>query len=83
MNGPEILVPITAFLSISAIIILRGPLGRAMADRLAGRHQSSPELEELREEVLELRDRLAEAEERIDFNERLLSRGTTDNVSRT
>jgi len=83
MQGPEVLVPITAFLSVSAVIILRGPLGRAMADRLAGRHEGTPELEELREEVLELRDRLAEAEERLDFTERLLTRGTSDNVPRT
>lgn len=82
MQGPEILVPITAFLSISAIIILRGPLGRALADRLAGRHQAGPEIEDLREEVQELRDRLAEAEERLDFNERLLSRGAPDNAPR-
>ncbi len=83
MNGAEVLVPITLFVSIAAIFILRGPLGRAMADRLAGRHQPGPELEDMREELLELRDRLAEAEERLDFNERLLSRGAPDNPPRT
>lgn len=61
------------FLSMTAIFVLRGPLGRALADRLAGRAGRGDE-ERLRGEVDELRHRLGEVEERLDFAERLLAK---------
>lgn len=70
------LVPISLFFSIAAVAILRGPLGRALADRLAGRSaggETAADLEALRGDVEELRFRLTEMEERLDFTERMLA----------
>ena len=66
----------TLFLSAGAVFILRGPLGRAFAERIAGRHAASdPETQRLRQDVDDLRAELAAVQERLDFTERLLSRG--------
>ena len=74
--GP-FLVPISLFVSIAAVAIFRGPLGRALGERIAGRQLESDttaETEALQVDVDELRFRLAEVEERLDFTERLLAR---------
>jgi hypothetical protein len=74
--GP-FLVPITLFVSLAAVAIFRGPLGKALGERIAGRQldgESSAETEALHAEVDELRFRLSEVEERLDFAERLLAR---------
>jgi hypothetical protein len=69
MTGPFIV-----FLVVAAII-LRGPLGRAWADRIAGRRP--PGMPGADEEVLaeldDLRQRLMQVEERLDFTERMLA----------
>jgi Na+/glutamate symporter len=71
------------FLAIgaAAVGLLFGPIGSAVARRLAGRaepEEGQAELEQVSErlntEVHELRGRLAEVEERLDFAERLLAR---------
>ncbi|NIN09936.1 MAG: hypothetical protein GTN62_00835 [Gemmatimonadales bacterium] len=70
------LVPITLFLTIGAVVILRGPLGKALGERLAGHRASledAAESEALRAEVDELRYRVSELEERLDFTERVLA----------
>ena len=62
-------------LSVPTIFILRGPIGRALADRIAGR-TGAPEkeqLERLDREVEDLRAELGEVHERLDFAERLLA----------
>lgn len=62
-------------LSIASIFVLRGPLGRALADRIAGRSREHPgEDDVLRAEVDGLKQRLSEVEERLDFAERLLTK---------
>jgi len=71
------LVPITLFVSVAAVFILRGPLGKALGERIAGRPPEgvgSQETEALHAEIDELRYRLAEVEERLDFSERMLAR---------
>jgi hypothetical protein len=80
------------FLAIgaAALGICFGPIGAALARRLAGRHQPDEtlaEIEQLSErmtaEVDDLRGRLAEVEERLDFAERLLARGgEADQITR-
>jgi hypothetical protein len=81
------LVPVAMFVMIGLTVILRGPLGRAIADRI--RHGVSgtgtdPRLREevdgLRLEMDELRGQLSEAHERIDFAERLLARRDEPNA---
>jgi hypothetical protein len=78
LNTPFI-VPVTLFLAIAAIVILRGPIGRALADRIAGRPTRDPDAERRTvAELDELRRRLGEMEERLDFAERLLARRGDD-----
>ena len=73
-NGPEIPMSIF-FLSVAAIFVLRGPFGRALAERISGHGaHDDRELEEVRGEVAALRNELAEVQERLDFAERLLAR---------
>lgn len=59
-------------------LVLRGPLGKALADRLSGQGALPNEPvqlpDELYAELDELRARLGELEERVDFSERLLAR---------
>jgi hypothetical protein len=72
------------FLAIgaAALGLCFGPIGAALARRLGGRPRESEahaKIEQVSErvtaEVDELRGRLAEVEERLDFAERLLVRG--------
>lgn len=37
MNGLEPLIPVALFFSVASVIILRGPIGKAIADRISGR----------------------------------------------
>lgn len=63
------------FISFAAIWILRGPFGKALAERVAGRPVSPPaDVERLRADVDELRAELGAVQERLDFAERLLAR---------
>lgn len=71
------LVPITLFVSIAAVAILRGPMGKVLGDRWAGRRfvsDTTAEMEAMHADMDELRFRLSELEERLDFAERLLTR---------
>jgi hypothetical protein len=67
-------------LGAAALGLFFGPLGSALAHRLGGRSQTADipgEIEELGTRVTaemdDLRHRLAEVEERLDFAERLLT----------
>ena len=80
MDTPFV-VPVVFFVMIGLTVILRGPLGQAIADRI--RHGAGgtgtdrrlrEEMDSLRLEMDELRGQLSEAHERIDFAERLLAR---------
>jgi len=75
MDTPFV-VPVVLFLSMAAVFILRGPLGKALADRIAGRERTAAvgDADRVLGELEELRQRLAELEERVDFSERLLAR---------
>ena len=76
LNGPEIPLMVL-FVSIAAVFIMRGPFGRAMAERLSGRARSGTEDQDVRElkgDVEELRNQLADVQERLDFAERVLAR---------
>ncbi|HEX2248953.1 MAG TPA: hypothetical protein VHH32_01310 [Gemmatimonadales bacterium] len=70
---------IAMFLAIgaAAVGLFFGPIGSALAHRLAGRRNAHAAMEDLggriSAEMDDLRDRLAEVEERLDFAERLLT----------
>jgi hypothetical protein len=75
-NIAPMVVLSVGFLSAAAVFIFRGPLGKALADRIAGRHLAAdPEAQRLRQDVDELRAELGAVQERLDFAERLLTRG--------
>ncbi len=77
MDELAFLIPIALFISIAVVVILRGPIGKAVADRLAGRPRADDsEIVDLRGDVDEVRRQLAEVQERLDFAERLLARQT-------
>lgn len=76
-SGPEIPMSVF-FLAMAAILVLRGPFGRALAERVAGRAAPDRrELDELRREVEDVRHQVAEVQERLDFAERLLAKDRT------
>jgi hypothetical protein len=71
--GPGVVIAIFV-ICLGLARILRGPVGEAMADRL--RHGARTRTDAtLMGEVEELKTRLAEVEERLDFAERLLAAG--------
>jgi hypothetical protein len=81
MGGSEALVLTWLIIATSVVLILRGPLGKALARRLEGKQVDSAEttevLEELHQQAAEnevIAGRVAELEERVDFAERLLAR---------
>ncbi len=73
----EVVIVLALFFTVGVTVVLRGPLGRAIADRIAGRSGAGGG-EQLHEHVIaeadELRQRMAELEERQDFTERVLAR---------
>jgi hypothetical protein len=72
--APMVVVSVI-FLSTASAFVLRGPLGRALADRLAGRAAAPDgEVQRLRADVDDLRAELGALQERLDFTERLLAR---------
>jgi hypothetical protein len=64
-----------AALCLGLVKIFNGPLARALADRLRGRSGAAPD-PALLAEMDQVRERLTEVEERLDFAERLLARGS-------
>ncbi|MBI2074122.1 MAG: hypothetical protein HYT81_13995 [Gemmatimonadetes bacterium] len=67
------LVILIITLTLGATFVLRGPLGKALADRIGGRARDDAPIERLNREVAELRGEMAEVQERLDFAERLLA----------
>jgi hypothetical protein len=65
--------------SAATVLILRGPLGKALARRIEGTSgQAGLAAEQLEGRIAEVEqqvDRLHELEERLDFAERLLAQG--------
>ena len=83
-DGPGLPMSIM-FVSLAAIFVLRGPFGRALADRLARRSGAGAddhEVRELRGDVDALRHELTELQERLDFAERMLARQDMPQVGR-
>lgn len=67
-------IPVWAMSVLIVGIMVRSPLGKALAERLSGRSGEPAALPpELFAELDELRTRLAEVEERQDFAERMLA----------
>jgi len=72
--GIEFAIPVGIIGTIAAAVSLTGPLGKALVRRLEGDAPHSDETTgQLLAEMDELRGRVQELEERVDFSERLLA----------
>jgi hypothetical protein len=60
---------------VAGVARVLGPIGVAIGDRLRGGRVSREPDPQLTDDVEQMRVRLAEVEERLDFAERLLARG--------
>ena len=61
------------FFLIMVIVLIKSPLGRAMADRLAGRVPDSRRLSDEDIDLIHhLEDRVMDLEERLEYTERLV-----------
>jgi hypothetical protein len=68
-------IPIWGIAAWGGMMVFRGPLGQALAARIGGSAPDQVEIPpEMFAELDELRSRLAELEERVDFSERLLTK---------
>jgi len=86
--APVLIVGLLIF-AAAAVLVLRGPLGKALARRLEGRAVSDEEVSAgmagIAERVAELEQRdarVAELEERLDFAERLLAQRDAERLPR-
>ena len=72
--GVAFAIPVGVVGAIAGAAGLHGPLGKAIARRLEGADSPAEALpEQLAAELDEVRGRLQELEERVDFSERLLA----------
>ena len=77
--GEDFAIPAMVTGGVLAAIVLRGPVGKALAERIHGETVGAGEVPpELLEELDEMRTRVLELEERVDFTERLLARQRAD-----
>lgn len=70
----DILAIILIFGGGTAIAISFSPIGKAIADRIRGRHAFAETDPALLTEMDDMRAQLAEVQERLDFTERLLAK---------
>jgi hypothetical protein len=73
-----LMIPLFAISIVGVLVLSRTRIGEAIARRIGGdaRHPRwEAELEALEDEVARLRGQLGETNERLDFTERLLTRG--------
>lgn len=71
----DILAIIFLFGGMAAVGISFSPVGRALADRIRGRSAAPLPDPQVYEELDQLRRELTEVQERMDFAERMLTRG--------
>ena len=69
--GEDFAIPVGIISAIAVAVVLRGPVGKALAKRLAG--EAEGQNEALLRELDEVRQRMGELEERLDFAERVLA----------
>lgn len=69
--GEGFAIPVGIVASIAVAVVLRGPVGKALARRLEGASAAPPE--EMLQHLDDVRARMGELEERLDFTERVLA----------
>lgn len=80
--GEDFAIPALITGGVMGAVVLRGPVGKALAARIhqGTLTQAEPHPEVL-EELYEMRCRMVELEERLDFTERLLARQRAEGSS--
>lgn len=76
-----LMIPLFAISIVGVLVLSRTRIGEAIARRISGDARDprwEAELEALEDEVSRLRGQLGETNERLDFAERLLTRGEED-----
>ena len=77
--GEDFAIPALVTGGVVGSIVLRGPRGKALAQRFTEGSLGPAEVPpELLEEMDDMRHRMVELEERVDFTERLLARQRAD-----
>ena len=72
--GEDFAIPALMVGGVVGAVVLRGPLGKALAQRITEGSLGPAEVPpELLEEMDDMRHRMVELEERVDFTERLLA----------
>jgi hypothetical protein len=81
--GEDFAIPALIAGAVMGTVTLRGPVGKALAARIhqgtLGQAEPHPEV---LDELYEVRNRMVEIEERLDFTERLLARQRTEEPAR-
>lgn len=72
--GKGYAIPTTILGVLAGAVVLSGPVGKALAQRIQGPAPSELPPEQVLNELDELRGRISELEERADFSERLLAK---------
>lgn len=81
--GEDFAIPALIAGTVTGAIVLRGPVGKALAERIhAGTVSRAEPAPELLDEMYEMRQRMVELEERVDFTERLLATSRAEEPSR-
>jgi hypothetical protein len=74
IHGEGFAIPVGILSAVAGAVILRGPVGKALANRIEGRTPAEvAPPEEVLVELDDLRHRVVELEERLDFTERMLT----------
>jgi len=76
--GEDFAIPAMITTGVVGAIVLRGPVGKALAERIHQGAAGAGADPELLEEFDEMRNRMVELEERVDFTERLLAKHRAD-----
>jgi hypothetical protein len=74
-EGEDFLIPAIIAIGVIAVVGLKGPVGEALAMRLRGEVGPHGPDEVVLAELDDVRARMAELEERLDFSERLMAQG--------
>lgn len=72
--GEGFAIPVAIFGLVGGALVLRGPVGKALARKLDAGEPGDSLGEQAAGELDEMRDRILELEERVDFTERMLAR---------
>lgn len=81
--GEDFFIPTIIVSGVVTGVVLRGPVGRALARRIEADGPDASVVEQQHVELEDLRGRVLELEERLDFTERMLARPEAERIDRS